>query len=112
MKNDKEKWINEVLESTKGMQRTSAPAHLFKKIESQIGQGEAKVIPMTQLRIAAAAAVILCWMNVSILYQQAKNTILHSQELVIDDTPDLQLISTNRNNISARFGYSYSCTST
>lgn len=93
MKEDKEKWISNVLDSAKGSQRAKPSPGLFTKIENRIAPSEAKVIPLFQLRMAAAAAVILCLMNVSILYQQTKKNTTTSQELRTYASPQQQLIS-------------------
>ena len=58
----------------------------MKKIESQLFAPEAKVIPMRQWRMAAAATVLLLILNVFSMRQYVQNNALNaSEELVVVD---------------------------
>ena len=61
--NDKEKWIDEVMESMKGSQRAKPDSKLFSKIQSQLHVHNANVVSMRQWSYAAAAAIILLVLN-------------------------------------------------
>lgn len=69
----KEEWINDVFNSTQGMQRSQAPIDLFDKIEARIDQKDAKIIPIQQWRAAAVAAVVLIAVNLFALQQYSQN---------------------------------------
>jgi hypothetical protein len=93
MEKDKEKWIEEVFDSLKGSERAKPSADLFAKIENLIDAPEAKIIPMPQWRVAAAAAVAILFLNVFAVQQFRKINRLNNNELVVDSTSDQQLIS-------------------
>jgi len=58
-----DKRIHNILESTKGSQRAKPKTDLFAKVEQQIyGQG-ATIIPIRQLKLVVAAAVLLLLIN-------------------------------------------------
>ncbi|MEZ4850474.1 MAG: hypothetical protein R3B93_18055 [Bacteroidia bacterium] len=74
---EKEKWIEDVFQSMKGSKKAQPRPELLAKIEDQITDSREKVIPMRQWKYAAAAAVVIIFMNVSaLLYynQTAKGT--------------------------------------
>ncbi len=92
-KRDKEKWINDVFDSMKGSQRAKPNPDLFAKIEHQIDAPEAKVISMHQWRMVAAAAVILLVLNVFALREVPESNALNTDELLVENTSNQQLIS-------------------
>ena len=63
MKDDKEDWIENIVNSMKGSQRATPNADLLKKIEHQLDLPESRIIPMYQKRIAVAAAAVLLLLN-------------------------------------------------
>ncbi|UBM60167.1 hypothetical protein LAG90_05865 [Marinilongibacter aquaticus] len=60
MDSEKEKWINDVLQSMKGSRKAKPSARLFEQIESKIDSTEAKVVPLYFWRSVAAAVLLLC----------------------------------------------------
>jgi len=70
---DKEKWIQKILNSTEGYQKSQAPPDLFNKIEQRLDQTTGKIIPIHQWRVAAAAAIILMVLNLFGLRQYIQN---------------------------------------
>ena len=63
MKHDKERWIEEVLESMSGSQRALPDPSLFIKIESNLDNTEGKVIHMSKWYFSVAAAFALMVLN-------------------------------------------------
>lgn len=63
MQKNLDKRINQILDSTKGSQRAKPREQLLAKIESQIYGTTAAIIPLRQLRVVAAAAVLLLMLN-------------------------------------------------
>lgn len=93
MKKDKENWMEDVLGSLEGSKRAQPNPGLFARIESQIETPEAIVIPVTQWRLAAAAAILLLMLNVFAMRQYAQRYEVNTDELVVDVSSDQQLIS-------------------
>ena len=93
MKKDKEKWMDDVLGSLEGSKRAQPSPELFARIESQIDAPEAKVIPITQWRIAVAAAILLLMLNVFAMRQYAHRYEVNTDDLVVEVSADQQLIS-------------------
>ena len=82
MKKDEDKWIEDVLGSTKGSQRAQPSSDLFSKIEQGIRGGETKVIPLFVRRISAAAAVAILVINGFAIRQIAQSNDKASNALV------------------------------
>ena len=93
MKNDKEKWMESVFESLKGAERAKPGPDLFAKIESQTFDSEAKVIPIYQLRIAVAVAILLLFFNVIAFNQYAQSSSLNTEDLAAEEATSQSLIS-------------------
>lgn len=69
---NKEKWINEVLDSTRGMQRATPPPGLYDKIAVRLHNTGKDVIRPAKLWVAAA--IVLLALNVgSIVYALTQN---------------------------------------
>jgi hypothetical protein len=72
---DKEKWINDVLDSTQGMLRASPDADLFKKITAGLTNTQlvnTRPLPVIQW---AAAAILLLALNIgSVVYLTNQHT--------------------------------------
>lgn len=83
MKEDKDKWIDEVLDSMKGSQRAKPSPELFAKIENQLAPPEIKIIPMRQWSYAVAAAVLVLVLNVFTVRQFTQNNELNAGEMVV-----------------------------
>ncbi|KAA3641624.1 MAG: hypothetical protein DWQ02_00205 [Bacteroidetes bacterium] len=93
MKSEKEKWVNSVMGSLAGLQRAKPGPDLFAKIEREIVGQEGKIISMSQLRVAAAAAILLLAINVFLLNRYAKSETTSTSEWVSEVDSDEQLIS-------------------
>jgi len=91
-KEDNESRFDDIFESMKGSRRAKPSSDLFAKIEAQIDNPEAKVIPMTFRRLAAAAAVLLLLMNGLVLQQFAQNESFAGDQ-VTSKNADQSLIS-------------------
>ncbi len=79
-KNDKEKWIDDVFDSVKGSERAKPSKDLFGKILNEIDVSDASIIPLFQLRMLAAAAIVLLVLNIAILRQNVQNNNSNSEE--------------------------------
>lgn len=64
---DKNRWLNEVMNSLEGMQPAHADGRLFEKIEQQLDvrrtNNGAKVIPLRTVSFAAACILLLIAIN-------------------------------------------------
>ncbi len=72
MSTEKDKWIDEVFNSLEGMQPAQPDEKLFSKIENQLFNEGAKVIPLYWIRAAVAAAVLVLSVNIYGVYQYAQ----------------------------------------
>lgn len=81
---EKENWINEVFESTKGMQKAEPSPFLFEQITSRIQKGRevVQVNPFLKWGLASLVAVILSLNVISIAH--SKTTDVASQETSVD----------------------------
>ena len=70
MDQDKEKWIDEKMNSLEGIRSAKAPEHLFAKIEQEAFQSEAKIVTFSQWRAAAAIALLFLAFNFWAIGQQ------------------------------------------
>ena len=93
MKDDKEKWIEDVFDSMKGSQRAKPSTELLAKIEQQIGVTESKIIPIYSFRMVAAAAILLLVLNVFAVRQFMESNTVATEELLVEETSGLSLIS-------------------
>jgi len=93
MNNEKEKWMEDVFQSMKGSKRAKPNPELFAKIKGQINASEAKVIPLYQWRSAAAAAVLLLFMNVATLRHYHQQDEGNYQDVAVADMYGESLIS-------------------
>lgn len=93
MKQDKEKWAEEVLGSMQGSSRAIPDTGLYARIVDQIEAPGAKRIPMRQWTMAAAAAVLILVLNVVTLKQYIGSNSQQSVEVVADNTYEQSLIS-------------------
>jgi len=91
--NDKEKWMDEVLQSMEGSQRAKPKLELFSKIENQILAPQGKVIQFNQWKYAAAAAVLIFLVNTSALMYFNQNVGLTNEDVTITDAYNQSLIS-------------------
>lgn len=73
MDQDKEKWIDDKMNSLEGIRSAKAPEHLFAKIEQQAFQPEAKMVAFSQWRAAAAIALLFMTFNFWAIGQQLQS---------------------------------------
>ena len=73
MYDNKKDQTSAILDSMKGSQRAKPSADLFAKIERKINQPEASVIPLRQLKWAAAAVISLLIINGLAVQQNYKH---------------------------------------
>lgn len=66
---DKNKWIDDVMNSTDGMSRATPRDGLLRKIEQRMEEGViyAKQVPMRTVSLAAASIVLLVAVNIALL---------------------------------------------
>jgi hypothetical protein len=71
---NEEMWVEEVLQSTKGISRAQAPDNLKQKIEAKLTAPRAKIITIKSLEFKwlAAAVILLIGLNIVLLTQQHK----------------------------------------
>lgn len=72
---NKEKWIDDTLESLDGIRRADAPPGLFEKAMQGLSRGKARVVSMTraQLWSAAACGLLLVVANLFMCIQFARS---------------------------------------
>lgn len=70
MDQDKEKWLDDKMNSLEGIRSAKAPEHLLAKIEQQVFQPEAKLVAFSQWRAAAAIALLFLAFNFWAIGQQ------------------------------------------
>lgn len=74
MKEDREKWITDVFNSLAKSKRAKPSEDLFGRLEQQLfTPPDAKILPISQWRIAAAATVLLLFLNVFALQQSTQS---------------------------------------
>lgn len=82
---DKEKWVEETLESLKGSQRAKAPDGLFESAMKRAAFGSARVVRMPSVQIwsAAACALLLVTANLFMCvdYARGNNKVMGSKEM-------------------------------
>ena len=82
---DKEKWVEETLESLKGSQRAKAPEDLFESAMKRAASGRARMVRMPALQIwsAAACALLLLAANLFMCmdYSHGTNRGMGSKEM-------------------------------
>lgn len=85
MQEDVNKKINRILHSTQGSHRAKPKTNLLASIERKIYGLEENIIPMNRIRLAAAAAVIMLMLNISVL----NNYLQHNGEVTVEQTTAL-----------------------
>jgi len=67
---DKEKWINETLESINGIKKAEPNPFLFSKILSRIKSGDKTTafIPVRKIAFGLASMVLLAFINIAVLF--------------------------------------------
>lgn len=93
MKDDKEQWIEDVFDSLKGSKRAKPNDDLFARIETEIESPDTKVIPLRQLRMIAAAAIVLLTLNIGALLQYTQSQKSNYENQVTESSHQTSLIS-------------------
>jgi len=93
MKERKEQWKEDVLNSMKGSQRAKPSLDLFNKITQKIHHPSTSIIPMHQWRIAITAASILLALNFISIHNYLKTNNLTDKNLSIEETSSDIIIS-------------------
>ena len=96
MKEEKDKRIEDILNSMQGSQRAQPDLELFAKIEQRIDAPEAKIIPMRQWSYAVAAAIVLLVLNTVALRQFTQSDYSNTSEMVVTQNESRSLISNYR----------------
>lgn len=91
MNQDKEKWIDDKMNSLEGIGSAKAPEQLFAKIEQQVFQPETKLVAFSQWRAAAAIALLFLAFNFWAIGRQVQLQETTAGESVINTeyTPTL-----------------------
>ncbi len=91
MKNsiNKEKWIDEVLESTKGMSRAEVPHDLFEQLTSKLMEpAKPKIVAIPAKQWIAAAILLLALNAATAVYYVSKNyksaTVVSSNPIALE----------------------------
>jgi hypothetical protein len=84
MKPEKEKWIDEVLGSSKDIKRAEASPFLFTRIKAKVSETSApvrKIIPVRQAIVIAVSFLILLIFNLDIMFNSSSSASLSEQEM-------------------------------
>ena len=92
MKNEKDKWIEEVIHSMQSSQKAKAPLDLFQKIEQNLIDSSAKVISLKSWKRIAVAAVLLFAINAFALIKMGSSKTDFS-EVELNDGYEISLMS-------------------
>jgi hypothetical protein len=103
MQQDKEKWIEEVLNSTAGMRPATPPVGRFEQIRDKaysLGR-VTRTIPITTLSAAAACLLILIALNFTLLdrYNPSANGEVVDTEASVQDIVDYYELGSNRTSL-------------
>jgi hypothetical protein len=84
MKPEKEKWINEVLGSSKEIKRAEASPFLFTRIKEKLNEAAepaGKVIPVRQAIIIAVSCLVLLIFNLDLMFNSSSSASSSEQEM-------------------------------
>jgi hypothetical protein len=84
---DKENWINEVLESTRGMRKAEPSPFLFDQISARIQKGK-KVVEGNPFLKWGLTSVVLIIMSLNILFIADKSDTKTTTEVVVESDAD------------------------
>ncbi len=93
MKNNQEKWVNEVVESMKGSQRAKPAPELLGKITHQLFDQKAKVLSIRQWRIIAIAATLILALNILAISQLSSNNKAVNTQMAEKNSGQQDIIS-------------------
>ncbi len=82
MKEQKDQWIDDILESGKDIKRAEPPSFLYSRIEQRVFSSKPRVVSMKEFGLIGVAAALLLFINVFSLryYQQHSN-----QQEIVDE---------------------------
>ena len=78
---NKEKWINEVMNSLDDMKSAEANPFLYNKILNKIGSGEVEYAPMKLVWLAAASFTLLAVLNFQAMKKSGSSNMTEVQEI-------------------------------
>jgi len=93
MENDKEKWMDDVLNSMQGSQRAQPKSSLYAQIENKLDTPTTDIIPIYQWRTIAASAILLFILNFYAAYEFNQSQPLNNTEIESDDMYNYQVIT-------------------
>ncbi|GLR18277.1 hypothetical protein [Portibacter lacus] len=93
MKNDKEKWVNDVLNSMEGSRRAKPSPELFDQILQEIDRPETQVLTMPHWSRIAAVAALLIMGNVFAVQQISQSRYSDLSEVSSSDSDNYMLVS-------------------
>lgn len=88
---NKEKWINEVMNSLDDVKSAEANSFLYNKILNKIGSGEIEYAPMKLVWLAAASFALLAVLN----FQAMKKTGSNNRGDIQEIASAYNLVNTN-----------------
>ncbi len=80
---EKEQWIDGVMGSLEGIQRTQAPEMLFDKIKQEIEYEEIRVVPMRRWWFSVAAAIALLALNIMAMQQYIQYNKMEAEDITV-----------------------------
>ena len=86
MNKNNEQQVNDILNSMKGSERAKPQLELFAQIQDKIQQKTITILPMYQLRVAAAVGLLVLTLNIYAFRTCFLNEISSGNELVMDAT--------------------------
>jgi len=93
MKSDENKWIENILGSTKGSERAKPSAKVWVNIEQQVFKKETHLVSISQWRVAAIAAVLLIALNIFSIRHYLQNRANGVSEMTTENRPNQSIIS-------------------
>ncbi len=99
MMQDKSKWVEEVLESTRGMASASPRADLYEQLKSKLGKEmpKARLISLKMVSAAAACLLLLFTLNLATInqYANAETEGTQNEEASVEDIVDYYQLGGN-----------------
>src|SRR4051812_46510349 len=100
MMQDKSKWVEEVLDSTRGMAPATPRADLYGQLKAKLGKDLPKVrrISLGVMSAAAACLLVLLGLNIRVMskYAKAESAETQSDEASVKDIVDYYELGSNK----------------
>ena len=93
MKDENEKWIDDVINSMNGSQKAKPSAGLSNRINNQINNHSAKIISMDHWRISISAAVVIFILNIFVMQKYLTVNDLSNSPISLEENTSDQIIS-------------------